>query len=62
MEVTAGMTQMLTDIGSFFTQSIEWLGEILTTITGSPALLIMCIAMPVIGFSVGLLGRLFRAN
>lgn len=62
MEVTAGMTQLLTDIGSFFTQSVDWLGTILDTITGNPALLIMCISMPVIGFSVGLLGRLFRTN
>ena len=62
MEVTAGMTQLLTDIGAFFTQSVDWLGDVLTTITGSPALLIMCIAMPVCGFAVGLLGRLFRAN
>lgn len=62
MEVTAGMTQLLTDVGAFFTQSIDWVGDVLTTITGNPALLIMCLAMPIIGFSVGLLGRLFRAN
>lgn len=52
------MQALLTDIGSFFTQSIDWLGEVLTTITGNPALLILVIAMPVIGFSVGLLKRL----
>lgn len=54
------MSALLTDIGTFFTQSITWLGNILTTITGNPALLILCIAMPVIGFSVGLLNRLIR--
>lgn len=54
------MSALLTDIGSFFTQSVTWLGNILTTITGNPALLILCIAMPVIGFSVGLLNRLIR--
>lgn len=62
MEVTTGMTQMLTDIGSFFTQSIDWLGTVMDTIVGDPALLIMCLAMPIIGFSVGLLGRLFRVG
>ena len=51
-------TELLTNIGSFFTQSVDWLGDILTTITGNPALLILVIAMPVIGFSVGLLKRL----
>lgn len=54
------MSALLTDIGTFFTQSVTWLGNILTTITGNPALLILCIAMPVIGFSVGLLNRLIR--
>ena len=54
------MSALLTDIGTFFTQSVTWLGNILTTITGNPALLILCIAMPIIGFSVGLLNRLIR--
>lgn len=58
-EVSA-MTTLLTGIGSFFTQSVEWLGDVLTVITGNPALLILVIAMPVIGFSVGLLNRLIK--
>lgn len=58
-EVSA-MTTLLTGIGEFFTKSIEWLGTVLNTITGNPALLILCIAMPVIGFAVGLLNRLIK--
>lgn len=58
-EVSA-MTTLLGGIGSFFTQSVEWLGDVLTVITGNPALLILVIAMPVIGFSVGLLNRLIK--
>ena len=58
-EVSA-MTTLLTGIGSFFTQSVEWLGDVLTVITGNPVLLILVIAMPVIGFSVGLLNRLIK--
>lgn len=54
------MAALLADIGTFFTQTIAWLGVVLDTITGDPALLILCIAMPVIGFSVGLLARLIR--
>ena len=46
------MTELLTSIGAFFTQSVDWLGEILTTITGNPALLILVIAMPVIGLII----------
>lgn len=58
-EVTA-MQTLLSGIGEFFTKSVSWLGTILDTITGNPALLILCIAMPVIGFSVSLLNRLIK--
>lgn len=57
-EVT--MTTILTEIGTFFTQSITWLGDVLDVIVGNPVLLILCVAMPVIGFSVGLLNRLIK--
>lgn len=58
-EVSA-MTTLLSSIGTFFTQSVAWLGDILDVIIANPALLILCIAMPIIGFSVGLLNRLIR--
>ena len=54
------MTAFLENVGIFFAQSVEWLGEVLTTITGNPALLVLCIAMPIVGFAVGLLSRLIR--
>lgn len=54
------MAAFLTDIGTFFTQAIDWLGDVLTTVTGNPALLVLVIAMPVCGFAVGLLSRLIR--
>ncbi len=54
------MQAFLTEIGVFFTQSITWLGDVLDTIVQNPALLVLCIAMPVVGFAVGLLSRLMR--
>lgn len=54
------MSAILTEIGTFFTQSVTWMGDILNTVTDSPALLILVIAMPVVGFAFGLLGRLIR--
>lgn len=54
------MSSFLTEIGTFFTQSITWLGDVLDTVTTSPVLLVMVIAMPVCGFAVGLLSRLIR--
>lgn len=54
------MTAFLGNIGDFFTQSITWLGDVLDVIVANPVLLVMVIAMPIVGFAVGLLGRLIR--
>lgn len=54
------MSAVLTNIGTFFTQSVTWLGDVLTIIAEEPLLLILVVAMPVVGFAVGLLGRLIR--
>lgn len=54
------MTSFLGTIGEFFTQSITWLGDVLDVVTANPALTVMVIAMPIVGFAVGLLGRLIR--
>lgn len=58
--VPSAMETLLTNIGTFFTTAIEWLGDVLTAVVSSPALLVLVIAMPVIGFAVGLLARLIR--
>lgn len=54
------MEAFLGNIGTFFTQSITWLGDVLDVIVQNPALLVLVIAMPVVGFAVGLLNRLIR--
>lgn len=54
------MDALLTSIGAFFTQSVAWLGDVLTVVVENPALLILVIAMPVAGYAVGLLNRLIR--
>lgn len=54
------MATILTEIGTFFTQSVDWLGDVLDVIVSNPVLLILCVGMPIIGFSVGLLSRLIR--
>lgn len=54
------MSTFLTNIGTFFTQAIDWLGDVLTTITNNPALTVVVLAMPICGFAVGLLSRLIR--
>ena len=57
-EVT--MSAFLENIGTFFTQATTWLGDVLDVIIANPALTVMVLAMPIVGFSVGLLGRLVR--
>lgn len=57
---SSAMTSFLGDIGTFFTQAIDWLGDVLTTVTSNPALTVMVLAMPICGFAVGLLSRLVR--
>lgn len=54
------MAEFLADIGTFFTQAVTWLGDVLDVVTGNPALLVLVLAMPIVGFAVGLLGRLIR--
>lgn len=54
------MSAFLTEIGTFFTQAVTWMGDVLNIIVENPALLVLVIAMPVVGFAVGLLSRLIR--
>lgn len=54
------MAAFLDNIGEFFTESTGWLGEVLDIVVQNPALLVMVLAMPIVGFAVGLLSRLIR--
>ena len=54
------MSAFLTEIGTFFTQAVTWMGDILDIIVANPVLTVLVIAMPIVGFAVGLLSRLIR--
>lgn len=43
------MSAFLTNIGTFFTQSTTWLGDVLNIVTENPALTVMVLAMPIVG-------------
>ena len=58
--VTVTMSEFLTQVGTFFTQSIAWLGDVLDVVVANPPLLVLVLAMPICGFAVGLLSRLIR--
>lgn len=59
-ETAMTMTDFLGMIGTFLTESLDWLVEVLAKVTSSPALTVMVLAMPIAGFAVGLLSRLIR--
>lgn len=60
MPEVSAMEAFLGTIGVFFTQSVTWMGDVLDVVVENPALTIMVIAMPIVGFAVGLLDRLIR--
>lgn len=56
------MADLLTNIGTVFTQVISWAGTVGTTITGTPVLLLYCVAVPLCGIGVGMFARLLHSR
>lgn len=54
------MTAFLEMIGAFFTQIIEWMGELLTFITSKPELVVIVFGMFIVGSVFAYLRRLVR--
>lgn len=54
------MAEFLGTIGTFFTQAMTWMGDVLSAVVENPALTVLVLAMPICGFAVGLLNRLIR--
>lgn len=55
------MSTILTDIGTFFTQALTWVGNVCETIVSEPLLLIF-VAMGVAGVAIGYVSRLIRVS
>jgi len=56
------MTELLTAVGSVFSEAIGWVGDVATTITGTPVLLMFCVAVPLCGLGVGMFKRLLSTR
>ena len=54
------LATFLTNVGSFFTAAMSWLGSALDEVTKDPALFVMVIGIPVAGVAIGYLNRLIR--
>lgn len=46
------MAEFLTTIGTFFTQSVTWMGDVLNVVVENPALTVMVLAMPIVGLRI----------
>ncbi len=60
-EVTALTLQtFLSDVGTFLTSAITWMGNVLNVVTSNPPLMVMVLAIPIAGVAIGFLSRLIR--
>lgn len=57
--VVGSMDAILASAGSMVTEALSWVGEVVTTITGNP-LLLMFVVLPLIGLGVGLVKRIIN--
>ena len=56
------MADLITAAGDVFTAAIGWVGNVATTITGQPVLLLFCVAVPLCGIGVGMFKRLLSSR
>ena len=56
------MSTLLTAVTDVFTEVIDMVGDVATTITGTPVLLLFCVAVPLCGIAVGMFKRLLSAR
>ena len=54
------MSSIVTEVGTFVTTAVGWIGQFGDTITENTFLKISCIAVPLVGLGAGLLVRLIR--
>ena len=60
LQTTSGLGTILTDIGSFVTAGIGWMGEVAEFVMAEPFVLLMAVIIPLSGWAIGGLKRLTR--
>ena len=56
------MTELLSAVTSVFTSAVGWVSTVATTITGTPVLLLFCVAVPLCGLGVGMFSRMLHSR
>lgn len=54
------LSTILTDVGSFFTQAVTWMGDVVEFIISNPLCLLLVVALPVSGYAIGAVKRIIR--
>ena len=54
------MSRVLAEVGAFCDTAVTFVSDFASKIVDDPLLLLFCVAIPVVGFGVGLLTRLIR--
>lgn len=60
LQTTTTMETILSNIGTFFTSALGWLGDAVDVVVEHPLLFIMVGAIPIAGVAIGYLSRLTR--
>lgn len=56
------MAELISAVSTVFTSAIGWVGEVASTITDQPILLLACVGIPLCGLGVGMFKRLLSAR
>ena len=60
VENSMDLAATLSQVGTFLTEALTWIGDVMTYVSGNPLLFILCFGIPIAGVSIGFLGRLIR--
>lgn len=58
--MTEGLTTALGYVGTFLTEALKWIGEVMTYVTSNPLLFVVVFGIPIAGVAIGYLKRLIR--
>ena len=56
------MSTIISDIGTFLTAAVGWMGEVADFIVGEPFILLMAVVIPLSGWAIGGLKRLISIS
>lgn len=58
--MTETLATVLGYVGTFLTEALSWIGEVMTVVSGNPLLFTVVFGIPIAGVAIGYLKRLIR--